>query len=148
MRHFEFSPLYRSTSGLDRVNRLMNSQYPSEKQDNYPPYNIERLDENNYLISIAVAGFSESEIDIEVEKNSLRVNGKKAEQETKSELLYRGIANRNFRKQFQLEELVKVISAEMDAGMLRIKLQREQPEHLKPRKITIHSGAVDKLHAA
>ncbi len=148
MRHFDFSPLYRSTTGLDRVNQLLDSPYQTAKQDNYPPYNIERVDENNYLISIAVAGFTESEIDIEVEKNSLKVSGKKPEQKAAGEVLYRGIANRNFRKQFQLDEQIKVLNAEMDAGMLTIKLQRKLPEHLKPRKIVIQNSRVEKLQAA
>lgn len=148
MRHIDFSPLYRSAAGFDRVNQLRDSSYSATKQDNYPPYNIEKTDENNYLISIAVAGFSEEQVEIEVERNVLRVSGKKESEETETEILYRGIANRNFQKQFQLDEQIKVVKAEMNSGMLTIKLQRVLPEHLKSRKIEIQKDSSAALHAA
>ena len=148
MYHNDFSPLYRSTIGFDRVNQLMNSALQSPKQDNYPPYNIERIDENNYSISIAVAGFCDEELEIEVEKNTLTVSGKKETEEHKGEMLYQGIASRSFRKQFQLDEQIEVSGARIESGMLTVKLVRVLPEHLKPRKIDIKTGKNSSLQAA
>lgn len=133
MRAFDFSPLYRSTIGFDRLPRLFEETQPS-----YPPYNIELVGENKYSIVMAVAGFDRSEIDIETENDSLKIVGRKQQKEDeKRTFLHRGIAARNFEQRFQLAEHVKVVSAKLENGLLFIDLVREIPEALKPRKINI-----------
>jgi molecular chaperone IbpA len=132
MRTFDFSPLYRSTIGFDRLTQLFDEAQPS-----YPPYNIELVGENKYSIVMAVAGFDRSEIDIEAENDTLKVVGHKQKEEDKRTYLHRGIAARNFEQRFQLAEHVKVVSAKLENGLLFIDLVREIPEALKPRKIEI-----------
>ncbi|MET4695384.1 Hsp20 family protein [Endozoicomonas lisbonensis] len=136
----DFSPLYRSVIGFDRVAHLLegmanNSQ--STKQGGYPPYNIELLAENQYRITMAVAGFAEDELDIESRENVLVVQGKKQADDTERQYLHQGIAERNFERKFQLADYVKVTGARMDNGLLHIELEREIPEAMKPRKISI-----------
>jgi molecular chaperone IbpA len=155
MRQFDLAPLYRSTVGFDRLFSLLDSVAGGEASPGYPPYNIERSDENAYRITVAVAGFAESELDIEVKENSLTVRGEKAAEERKSEVLHQGIAARAFERRFQLADHVQVTGASLENGLLHVELIREVPEAKKPRSIpigaakpaTIESQVVDKQAA-
>lgn len=143
MRHFDLTPLYRSTVGFDRLASLINAAGSLEGDaPAYPPYNIELIGENQYRITMAVAGFAEQDIDIEAKENSLTVRGEqKAEaQDKESEYLHRGIATRTFERRFQLEEHVEVKGASLENGLLHIDLVREIPEAMKPRTISINGG--------
>jgi molecular chaperone IbpA len=139
MRHVDFSPLYRSTVGFDRLFTMLDSLGQPETAQTYPPYNIERTGENAYRISMAVAGFSENEISIEAHRNVLTVKGERKEEGNGegSELLYRGIASRAFERRFQLADHVEVEGATLKNGLLFVDLKRNIPEELKPRKIAI-----------
>ena len=149
MRTFDFAPLYRSSVGFDQLaNLLDNVTRVDQKQSGYPPYNIEITDSNAYRISMAVAGFSQSEISIETEDHTLTVTGQKAEDNVERKFLHRGIGTRNFSRTFQLAEHVKVNSARMDNGLLHIDLVREIPESMKPRKIEINSSDYQTLEGA
>lgn len=140
MRSFDLSPLYRSAIGFDRVANLLDSlQSTEQSQPNYPPYNIEVADENEYRISMAVAGFSREELEIEAEQNKLTVRGRKGEQLENRNFLHRGIATRNFERRFQLADHVKVERANYENGLLHIDLVREIPEAMKPRSIAIQA---------
>lgn len=135
MRTYDFAPLWRSTVGFDRLFDLLDAtQHAAE--DNYPPYNIERLGEDRYQISLAVAGFGPDEIAITAEQNVLTVEGRKADKEQR-EYLYQGISARPFKRQFNLADYVQVTRAAFDNGLLRIELIREIPEAMKPRRIAI-----------
>src|ERR1700750_1567096 len=135
MRTSDFAPLWRSTIGFDRLFDLAESaQRMSE--DNYPPYNIERLEEDRYAISLALAGFSPNEINITAEQNVLTVEGGKAEKPERP-FLYHGISLRPFKRQFNLADYVQVRGASFDNGLLQIALVREIPEAMKPRRISI-----------
>lgn len=142
MTTFDFSPLFRHTIGFDRMAQMLDHSTRVENVNSYPPYNIETRGENHYRITMAVAGFSQDEIDIEFEKNTLTVVGRKADvtADTKSEYLYQGIANRAFKRSFKLADHIKVSDASMENGLLHIDLELEIPEEMKPRKISI-SGA-------
>ena len=143
MRHVDFSPLYRSTVGFDRLFTILDSlAQPEGGQTTYPPYNIERTGEDSYRISMAVAGFSDQEISIEAHRNVLTVKGERKEEGNGegSEVLYRGIAARSFERRFQLADHVEVLGAELKNGLLHIDLKRNVPEELKPRKIEIAAG--------
>lgn len=136
----DFSPLYRSVIGFDRVAHLLEgiaNNPQSGKQGGYPPYNIELLADNQYRITMAIAGFAEDEMDIESRENVLVVQGKKNTDDTERQYLHQGIAERNFERKFQLADYVKVTGAKMDNGLLHIELEREIPEAMKPRKINI-----------
>ncbi|MDE1147410.1 MAG: Hsp20 family protein [Azospirillaceae bacterium] len=141
MRSHDLSPLFRSTVGFDRLTRLMESALKTEDQGNaYPPYNIEKRGEDNYRITMAVAGFGQEEIDIVAQENALTVIGKSrkdepAEQQT--QFLHRGIAGRAFERRFQLADHIHVTGASLENGLLHIDLVREVPETLKPRHIPI-----------
>lgn len=138
MRHVDFSPLYRSTVGFDRLFTMLDSLAQPDGGQTYPPYNIERTGEDAYRISMAVAGFSESEISIEAHRNVLTIKGEKSEdQDEGSELLYRGIAGRAFERRFQLADHVEVQGATLKNGLLHIDLKRNIPEEMKPRRIAI-----------
>ena len=139
MRAFDFAPLYRSTVGFDRLFSMLDGLGQPESAPAYPPYNIERLGENAYRISMAVAGFGENELSIETRPNTLTVRGDKAEtkDEDENEVLFRGIAARSFERRFQLADHVEVRSASLENGLLHIDLVREIPEAMKPRKIEI-----------
>jgi len=139
MRTFDLTPLYRSTVGFDRVFDLLDTVGKAET-GGYPPYNIERLDENDYRITIAVAGFAEDELDVELHENTLTVTGSRGESDEGRTFLYQGIAGRSFQRRFQLAEHVKVAGASLVNGLLNIELQREIPETAKPRKISIAGG--------
>ncbi|WP_412058653.1 Hsp20 family protein [Bartonella sp. DGB2] len=150
MRQVDFSPLYRSTVGFDRLFSLFDSMTQPEPAQSYPPYNIERLSENAYRISMAVAGFAQNEIDIEAHRNQLTIKGEKTpiEEDASVEFLYRGIAARSFERRFHLADHVEVMGAELENGLLHILLKREIPEELKPRKISIHANLVKDGQAA
>jgi len=142
MRHYDFTPLYRSFVGFDHMANLIDAA--SQQLDTgsaYPPYNIAKLDENNYRIELAVAGFSEADIDIESNQNVLTVTGRKTPGESANDdgldYLHRGIAERGFERRFQLADHVIVTAAGLNNGLLVITLVRELPEALKPRKIAI-----------
>ncbi len=147
MRHFDLSPLYRSTVGFDRLFALLDQAANLDNAPTYPPYNIERTDENAYRISIAVAGFGEADLSIETRENALTVRGEKkaAEGERKVEILHQGIAARAFERRFQLADHVQVTGASLENGLLHIDLVREVPESKKPRSIPISTGVGAKL---
>ncbi|OOY18561.1 heat-shock protein [Thioclava sp. DLFJ5-1] len=138
MRSFDLSPLYRATVGFDRVADLMDRALTSDlAQPTYPPYNIEKTDENAYRISIAVAGFGSDELTVEMKDGALIVTGRKAEDDSGRTYLHRGIATRAFERRFALADHVKVTGATHEDGMLHLDLVREVPEALKPRRIEI-----------
>lgn len=141
MESADFSPFYKSTVGFDRLMRMLNEDTP-RANNAYPPYNIEKLNEDEYQIDMAVAGFSMEDIDITVQDNRLIITGakQKTEENKKSSYLYRGIATRNFDQEFQLADHIEVKKATMNNGMLHIHLVREIPEEKKPRKININNG--------
>jgi len=142
MRTFDLAPLYRSTVGFDRLFSLLDQATGVDPTPGYPPYNIERTGENAYRISVAVAGFSEPELSIEVKENSLLVRGDKQEktEEKKGEVLHRGIAARAFERRFQLADHVEVKGAVLENGLLHVDLVRQIPEAMKPRQIPITNG--------
>lgn len=140
MRHVDFSPLYRSTIGFDRLAQLLDSVGGLETEATYPPYNIERLGENSYRISMALAGFVEDELKIEVKEQSLTVKGEKKPEPAERHFLHRGIAARSFERRFQLADHVEVSGAALKDGLLDIDLVRNVPERLKPRSIPIGTG--------
>jgi molecular chaperone IbpA len=138
MRNYDFAPLYRSMIGFDHMASLLDSATrTSQNQPSYPPYNIEQIDDDNYQISMAVAGFEESELTITAENNTLVVEGKKADDKTEHKFIHQGIAARNFKHSFQLAEHVKITAADLRNGLLYLDLVREIPEAMKPRQIKI-----------
>ena len=143
MSNFDFSPLFRTSVGFDRLARLLDHAYRLDNSGNgYPPYNIEAKNENEYRISMAVAGFAEQELNIVSEQNILKVTGQKqADSETDdTRLLHRGIATRSFERRFQLADYVQVVGAKLENGLLHIDLERQIPEAMKPRTIEIESS--------
>lgn len=140
MRTYDFTPLYRATVGFDRMAHLLDRAMTADTATTYPPYNIEKLGENDYRISIAVAGFSDADLSIEARENQLVVTARKADAEDNRTYLHRGIAARAFEKSFQLADHVTVTKASHADGMLHIDLVREVPEALKPRRIQIAKG--------
>ena len=152
MDRFDFSPLFRSTIGFDRVTRLMDA---ASRVDSaalaYPPYNIEKTGEEAYRLTMAVAGFAPDEVEVTVHENSLLVTGKAKKDEEESRYLHRGIARRAFERRFSLADHIKVVGASLDNGMLHVDLVREVPEEAKPRKIEIGGSrpqAVEQKQAA
>lgn len=144
MRTFDFSPLYKSAVGFDRLAQILDAATRSEDgQPTYPPYNIESRGENQYRITMAVAGFDRSEVEIEVDQGLLKISGKKGESAENRQYLYRGIAARDFVRKFQLADYIRVESATMENGLLHVALVREIPEAMKPRKIAIESSAIN-----
>lgn len=141
MRTFDFAPLFRSTVGFDRIFDLMDSY--AEQSNGYPPYNIERSDETHYRITLAVAGFGEKDLNIEVKEGVLTVTGQRDEQEKAEQrsFLYQGIAGRAFERRFQLAEHVEVRAAKLENGLLHVDLERVIPEEKKPRRISINAGS-------
>lgn len=138
MRAFDLTPLYRATVGFDQIADLMDRALASDVgQNTYPPYNIEKTEDDAWRISIAVAGFSDDELAIEVKDRSLLITGRKATEEGERNYLHRGIATRAFERRFHLADHVRVTGATHENGMLHIDLNREVPEALKPRKIEI-----------
>jgi len=134
---FDLSPLYRSAIGFDRIASLLENLNTSSNQNGYPPYNIELLGENDYRITMAVAGFTDDELDIESRENVLLVKSKKESEKADGKYLYQGIAERNFERRFQLADHVRITGAHLENGLLHIDLVREIPEAMKPRKIKI-----------
>ena len=144
MRHYDLSPLYRSTVGFDKLFSLLDAANVGEAAaPSYPPYNIERFDENTYRITMAVAGFREADLDIEVKENALTIRGEHAESENakRGEVLHQGIAARAFERRFQLADHVEVTGAHLENGLLHVDLKRELPEKMKPRRIEIAATA-------
>ncbi|GHF94376.1 Hsp20 family protein [Thalassotalea marina] len=141
MNSVDLTPLYRSTIGFDRLASIIDSALASDNTAGvYPPYNIEMLEENKYAITIAVAGFSQEELDIQVENGVLTVRGNKTKKD-EGKYLYHGIANRTFERKFNLADYVEVTNAELANGLLTVDLVKEIPEAMKPRTIAINKGA-------
>ncbi|CAJ0999722.1 Small heat shock protein IbpA [Sodalis praecaptivus] len=136
MRNFDFSPLYRSAIGFDRLVNLLEAGQ-GQGNGGYPPYNVELVSENQYRIAIAVAGFAESELEITAHDNLLTVKGAHASDQNGRHYLYQGIAERNFERKFQLAEHIQIKGAQLANGLLFIDLERVVPENLKPRRIEI-----------
>ncbi|UWR60080.1 Hsp20 family protein [Phaeobacter inhibens] len=148
MRSFDFAPLHRATIGFDQIADLMDRALSSDvAQPSYPPYNIEKTAADAYRISIAVAGFSEADLGVEVKENALVVSAKKSEDDSDRTYLHRGIATRAFERRFTLADHVRVTGASHSDGMLHIDLHREVPEALKPRRIEISTGKAPELDA-
>jgi molecular chaperone IbpA len=146
MRSYDLTPLYRSTIGFDRVFDLLDAAGKTETSG-YPPYNIERVTENEYRITLAVAGFGEDDLDVELRENTLTVSGARNESvENGREYLYQGIAGRSFERRFELAEHVQVTGASLVNGLLNLELKREIPEAMKPRKIAIGGGKTHKVN--
>lgn len=140
MTNIDLTPLYRNTIGFDRLASMLDSAFRTEQGHTaYPPYDIEALDEQRYAISLAVAGFTRDELDIEVERGVLSVRGKKSEDKSKRKYLYQGIANRAFERKFSLADHVEITGAKLTNGLLTIELKHELPEAMKPRRIEINS---------
>ena len=139
MRDFDLTPIWRSTVGFDRLVDLIDDSLRLAGEDNYPPYNIARTGEDNYRISLALAGFKPEEITVTAEQNMLTVEGRKAEKGD-PEYLYQGISGRPFRRQFNLADYVEVKGASFEDGLLQVDLVRELPEAMKPRRIAVKSG--------
>ncbi|MBZ0140988.1 MAG: Hsp20 family protein [Pseudorhodoplanes sp.] len=141
---FDLTPFYRSTVGFDRLFNLLDQAGAVDSVPSYPPYNIERTGENAYRISVAVAGFGENELDIELKENTLSIRGEKQSkaEEKAGEVLYQGIAARAFERVFQLADFVQVKGAKLENGLLHVDLVREIPEAKKPRQIPINGSQV------
>jgi molecular chaperone IbpA len=150
MNTYDLSPLFRSTVGFDHLSQLIDTAFKAdERAAGYPPYNIARLSDDDYEITMAVAGFKQEEISIVAERNALTVTGASTEKEDKSKAyLHRGIATRSFERRFSLADHVKVTDAQLADGLLTLKLQREIPEAYKPRTIAINGGALIDKKAA
>lgn len=144
MRHYDLTPFYRTTVGFDRLFDLLDNVSKSDT-GGYPPYNIERLDENDYRITLAVAGFAEGDLEIVAHEQTLTVKGAKPEGEEQRTFLHQGIAGRSFERRFQLAEHVRVSGASLVNGLLNIELRREVPEAKKPRKIEINGAYAPKI---
>lgn len=149
MRTYDFSPLYRSFVGFDRMANLIDAASQIEGGSSYPPYNVAQIDEDTYRIELAVAGFAQDELEIESHENTLTVTGRKAQPSADNDdgltYLHRGIAERGFERRFQLADHVHVTGADLENGLLVISLVRELPEALKPRKIDIGGKSNGKL---
>lgn len=144
MNRIDLSPLYRSSVGFDRFGTLLDAAFQTEKTSTgYPPYNIEVVKENNYQITVAVAGFKQNELDIQVEKGVLTVRGKKQSEDQQKSFLHQGIATRSFERKFNLADHVEVTDADLQDGLLTLSLVREIPEAMKPRSIAINTSSVD-----
>lgn len=143
MNRTDFSPYRRTTVGFDRLFDLLESQVRNNAGDNYPPFNIERRDEDSYRITLAVAGFRERDLDITAQQNLLTIQGKKRDDSAEGEMLHVGIANRGFERRFELADFVRVAHADLADGLLTIDLVREVPDAMKPKKVMI--GGTRKL---
>jgi molecular chaperone IbpA len=143
MNTFDFSPLFRSTVGFDRLSRMLETGMLNDQESAYPPYNIVKLSDDDYRITMAVAGFTEGDIDITSKENQLIVQGRIQDAEDRKDVTYlhRGIAGRAFERRFQLADHIKVTGAALENGLLTIDLVREIPEAMRPRKIEIGTGS-------
>ena len=137
----DYSPFYRSTIGFDRLFNLLDTATKFDSGSTYPPYDIEATGENQYRITMAVAGFAEADLDIQAHENTLTIKGNKAQAEDERRYLYHGIAGRSFERRFSLADHVVVSGAKLENGLLHVELKREVPEALKPRKIEISGGS-------
>ncbi|MCB1337581.1 MAG: Hsp20 family protein [Maritimibacter sp.] len=138
MRNFDLSPLYRATVGFDQLAEMMDRVFEKDvSRETYPPYNIEKTADDSWRITVAVAGFTEAELGVEVKENALVITARKAAEEPATTYLHRGIATRAFERRFQLADHVKVTGAVHENGLLHVDLTREVPEALKPRRIEI-----------
>jgi molecular chaperone IbpA len=150
--NYDFSPFYRSTIGFDRLLTLLDKASGADNGQTYPPYNIERTGENNYRISLAVAGFAESELTVETKEGILTIRGAKETQQKgeadKREMLYQGIAARAFERRFHLADHVSAVKATVENGLLHVDLVREVPEAQKPRTISIQTGSPKTIDVA
>jgi molecular chaperone IbpA len=140
MRTYDFSPLYRSMVGFDRIADMLDQATRVDQMTNWPPYNIEKVGDDQYRIVMAVAGFAPDEIELTQHENMLFVTGQKRSEPEGAQILHRGIATRSFKQSFNLADHVKVTGASLDAGLLTVELKREVPEALKPRRIEIANG--------
>ena len=141
MRQFDFAPFRRSAIGFDRLFDMLEAN-TRQANENYPPFNLERLGEDHYRITLAVAGFKQDEVEITAQQNLLLVVGKKSESDSqRAAFLHLGIANRSFERRFELADFIKVESANLADGLLTIDLAREVPEAMKPRRVAIGSAA-------
>jgi molecular chaperone IbpA len=148
MRQFDLAPLYRSTVGFDRLFSALDQFVSADTVPSYPPYNIERTGENAYRITVAVAGFTDADLSIEVKENALTLKGeRKADATKRVEFLHQGIAARSFERRFQLADYVQVTGAVLENGFLHIDLVREIPEAKKPRQIQIATGRASEAPA-
>ena len=146
MTTYDLSPLLRSSVGFDVFDNIFDSVFNlNESNTSYPPYNILKSD-NNYTISLAIAGFSKDEVDISIQENELVIKGVAKDQDNKIEFLHRGIAGRNFERKFRLADTIKVNDASYENGLLSIYLEREIPDHQKPRKIEINNKSFKKIN--
>ena len=146
--HFDFAPLYRSTVGFDRLFDLLDQVTGFDQAPTaYPPYNIERLSENEYRITMAVAGFGQDEVKVDVKEQTLTVAGARKSEEKERQYLHRGIAARAFERRFQLADHVEVKGADLQDGLLHVDLVRNVPERLKPRTIAIGNGKAQRVEA-
>ena len=137
----DLTPLYANTVGFDRFGSLLDAALSSDRQAaGYPPYDIELVGENKYSITLAVAGFLENEVDVQIEKGVLTISGKKEDARKDSRYLHRGIATRSFERKFNLADHVEVVNAQLDNGLLKVSLLKEIPEAMKPRKIPVGSS--------
>ncbi|MGQ0671471.1 MAG: Hsp20 family protein [Hyphomicrobium sp.] len=144
MRHTDYAPLYRTTIGFDHLTRLLDQVAGFDADNGYPPYNIERLAENQYRITMAVAGFTGDELKVEAKESMLLVKGDKKSETADKSFLHRGIAARSFERRFQLADHIEVDSAALKDGLLSIGLTRNVPERLKPRTIAIAAAELPK----
>lgn len=140
MRNVDLSNFSRTAIGFDRLARLIQESQRTDQQPSYPPYNIEQVADDQYRITMAVAGFDIAELDIEVERDTLKITGRKTKTEQGTTYLYRGIANRDFEHRFRLADQINVVGSSLENGLLSISLVRIIPEALKPRKIVIGGG--------
>ncbi len=139
MMTYDFSPLFRSAIGFDRIAKML-EDVADQSVPGYPPYNIEKLNDDAYRITLAVAGFGEDELSVETRENTLLISGSKKADEKETNYLHRGIATRDFVRSFRIADHVKVVEAAFDNGLLHVELVRELPEAMKPRKIEVKSG--------
>ena len=145
----DLTPLYANTVGFDRFGSLLDAALNADRQaGGYPPYDIERLDENKYSITVAVAGFRDNEIDVQVENGVLSIRGRKEESRKDSRYLHRGIATRSFERKFNLADHVEVTNASLDNGLLVVSLVKEIPEAMKPRRIAVNTVQSPVQHGA
>lgn len=141
MRNYDLTPLMRSSVGFDHLSRLLDSALSAENGNSYPPYNIEKLSDDDYRITMAVAGFTPAELDVTLEDGTLTISGRTGDEEEERIYLHRGIAARTFERRFQLAETIQVGDARFENGLLEVELKRVIPDHKKPRSITIETAA-------
>ncbi len=149
MHSFDFTPLFRSTIGFDRVSQLLDAAFEGgDRADGYPPYNIEKTGDDNYRVTLAVAGFGREDLEITQTENTLVLKGGTADERAGGKFLHRGIAGRLFERRFQLADHIRVVAAELENGLLHVDLEREVPEELKPRTIEIGDGGAKRIAKA